>query len=230
VAVREIISSTLVNTGKYNIVERSMLDKIMKEQQFSNSDAVDDSQATELGRLTGASKVILSVVTLAGGRNMLSIKVIDVKTATVDQQKTKVVSTNELLDIIEPLTLELIGETNTAQKSEIKNNITYMPENLKPASTPVSNEGNITLHFAGFSSKKNPDAKIYVDNVLIGNGTLNEGFSVSFPENSYGKRNVTIEWDSVLTTKDYSIDTKSKKRFVFEYVRGGFGYEFKLKN
>jgi hypothetical protein len=110
VAVREIISSAFVNTGKYIIVERSLLDKVMKEQEFSNTDNVDESQATELGRLAGANKVAVSVVTLVGGRNMLSIKVIDVKTATIDQQKTKIVSSNDLLDIVEPLTLELLGE------------------------------------------------------------------------------------------------------------------------
>ncbi|MDR0415524.1 MAG: CsgG/HfaB family protein, partial [Prevotellaceae bacterium] len=109
-AVREIISSTFVNTGKYTIVERSLLDKVIKEQAFSNTGMVDDSQATELGRLAGANKVVLSVVTLATGRNMLSVKVIDVQTATVDRQKTKIVSADDLLDAVEPLTLELMGE------------------------------------------------------------------------------------------------------------------------
>ena len=38
IAVREIISSTLVNTGKYTIVEHSSLNKAMKGQVFSNTD------------------------------------------------------------------------------------------------------------------------------------------------------------------------------------------------
>ena len=108
-AVRELISSTFVNTGRYIIVERSLLQQVMKEQKMSNMDAFDESQATELGRLIGANKVILSVISLVGGRNMLSIKMIDVKTATIDQQKTKIVSTNDLLDIVEPLSLDLLG-------------------------------------------------------------------------------------------------------------------------
>jgi hypothetical protein len=39
---------------------------------------------------------------------MLSVKIIDVKTATIDQQKTKLVKSDELLDIVEPLAQELI--------------------------------------------------------------------------------------------------------------------------
>lgn len=114
-AVQELISSSLVNTGKFTIVERSMIDKIVKEQSFQNSDIADNSQATAIGKLSGASKVFLSAVSLVGGRNMLSIKIIDVETATIEQQKTKIVNSSDLLDIVEPLTLELIGaKTNSS--------------------------------------------------------------------------------------------------------------------
>lgn len=109
IAVREIISSTIVNTGQYSIVERSLLEKIMEEQQFSNSGAVNDQQATEIGKLAGANKVVLSVVTLTGGRNMLSVKIVDVETATIERQKVKIVTSGELFDIIEPLTLEMLN-------------------------------------------------------------------------------------------------------------------------
>ena len=107
-AIREIISSTIVNAGNYDIVERSLLEKVMQEQSFSNSGAVDDNDAMEIGKLAGANKVVLSVVTLTGGRNMLSIKIIDVKTANVEKQRVKIIKTGEMLDAVEPMTLELI--------------------------------------------------------------------------------------------------------------------------
>ena len=109
-AVREIISSTFVNTGKYTIVERSLIEKIMQEQKFSISGAVEDNQATEIGKILGANKIVLSVITLAGGRNVLSIKLVDVQTANVERQKTQVITSNELLNVVEPLTLQLMGE------------------------------------------------------------------------------------------------------------------------
>lgn len=109
-AVQELISATVVNTGQYNIIERSMLEKIIKEQVFQNSDIADNTQATEIGRLAGASKVVLAAVSMVGGRIMLSVKMIDVATAGVEKQKAKVVPSNDLLDAVEPLTLELLGE------------------------------------------------------------------------------------------------------------------------
>ncbi len=109
-AVQELISAAFVSTGRFIIIERSMIDKIIKEQAFQNSDVADNSQATEIGKLAGANKVVLSAVSMVGGRNMLSIKMIDVMTASIDQQKTKIVGTNDLLDVVEPLTMELLGE------------------------------------------------------------------------------------------------------------------------
>jgi len=132
IAIREIISSTFVNTGKYTIVERSMVERVMQEQKFSTSGAVDDSQASLIGRLAGANKVVLSVITLVGDRNMLSIKLVDVNTASVEKQKIQVIKTNEVLIVVEPMTMELMNEeatlnqqtpisTNTNTKQTISN-------------------------------------------------------------------------------------------------------------
>ena len=125
-AVRELISSTFFNTGKYTLVERALLQQVLKEQIMSNSDVIDDSQATELGRLVGANKIILSVISMVGERIMLSIKVIDAKTAAVELQKAKVVGSNDLLDAVEPLTLELLGV-----KSNIVTTVTTQNNNLE---------------------------------------------------------------------------------------------------
>jgi len=235
-AVRELVSSVFVNTGKYTMVERSMLQQIMKEQKMSNTDAFDESQATELGKLAGANKVVLSVVSMVGGRNMLSIKIIDVQTATIDQQKTKIVGTNDLLEAIEPLALELLGEPRTStqnNKSKKKETQKPQPVNTTIVGTPqrvcIGEEEGICLSFAGYSNSKNPIANIYVDGLLIGTGTLNQGFSVLFSENHVGNYKVKIEWESVISTREFTINTNFKKHFIFEYVKGGFGFEFRLK-
>ncbi len=140
IAVREIISSTIVNSGKYNIVERSMLEKVMQEQSFSNSGAVDDTQATEIGKLAGANKVVISIVTTTGRRTMFSIKMIDVKTANVEKQKIKVISSSELLDIAEPITLELIGAKLVIETPQEKVHAPVVPQVIQEATQPKPKE------------------------------------------------------------------------------------------
>jgi hypothetical protein len=119
IVVRELVSDAIVNTGKYNIVERSLIDRILKEQKFSNSGAVDESQVSAIGKLAGADKVVLSVFTSAGAdKVMLSLKVIDVENARVESQKTKVVKSDALLDEITPLALALIGEEMEVEETK----------------------------------------------------------------------------------------------------------------
>jgi hypothetical protein len=175
VAVRELVSSTFVNTGKYNIVERSLLERVMKEQEFSNSGVVDDSQATEIGKLAGAHKVVLSVVTLVGGRNMLSIKVIDVKTATIDQQKTRLVQTNDLLDAVEPLTLELLGVAVAVQPAT-----TLLPKTVEEKAAPgkdveETGTGSTRSSAAGVMSGEEKMA-VYTDAQMFCKQSSKDGF------------------------------------------------------
>ena len=143
IAVRELISSVFVNMGKYTIVERSLLEKVMSEQAFSNSGAVDDSQASEIGRLAGANKIVLSVVTQAENSNVLSIKLVDVNTATVEQQKTRVIAANRILEFVEPLTLDMLGETAVYPSAT-----SQPPGQINTAQQPsaVRNGGNVGSH------------------------------------------------------------------------------------
>lgn len=131
IGVREIISACFVNNGKeYSIVERSQLEKVMQEAKFNNSDAVDESQATELGRLAGADRVVLSVISQMGARSLISIKMINVETATIEKQQSKLVDSESLLDVIEPITLVILGQkdvtatnTSTATKKTVQNKV-----------------------------------------------------------------------------------------------------------
>lgn len=89
IAVRETISAEVVKGGMYDVVERSLLEQVMKEQGFQYSGVVDESQITEIGKITGANKIILPVVTSpAENMFMLSIKLLDVKTGNVERQET----------------------------------------------------------------------------------------------------------------------------------------------
>lgn len=52
----------LHQTGKFNVVERTRLDKVLREQEFQLSDLVA-GQAAEVGRLLGADAVVFGTVT-----------------------------------------------------------------------------------------------------------------------------------------------------------------------
>ncbi len=70
----------LVNLRRFKVIERSALDKIMKEQKLQASGIVDDRTAVSLGKLSGADAMILGTVSFIGGTGKVSARVIDVET------------------------------------------------------------------------------------------------------------------------------------------------------
>lgn len=242
--VREMVSSAIVNTGKYNIIERSLIDKIIQEQKFARSGMVDDNQVIELGKMAGADKVFLSVLSSAADKGMLSLKLVDVKTAKVERQAAKLVNASEVLNIITDLTLQTLGELSAPQKSSNKSFLgglipskqqqsksQEIQANTPPPQNATSAESkSIEIVYSGGFNKKNPLAKIFVDDVAVGNGSLNEGFSISFTDNRPGRHQIRVEWSSSIGVKTYDINTTFRNRFEFEYKKTGFGYEFSLKD
>jgi curli biogenesis system outer membrane secretion channel CsgG len=64
--VADLIVEKMVNAGTYSVVERKAIDKILSEQNFSNSDRVDATTAAKLGKLLGADAIVLGSITQFG--------------------------------------------------------------------------------------------------------------------------------------------------------------------
>jgi len=61
-----LLEQKLVQDGKYRVIDRNSIDKILKEQNFSNSDRVDPTSAAKIGRILGVSAVITGSITQFG--------------------------------------------------------------------------------------------------------------------------------------------------------------------
>jgi curli biogenesis system outer membrane secretion channel CsgG len=64
--ISDMLVQKLVQDGKYSVIERNALDKIIKEQNFSNSDRADSSTAAKIGRILGVDAVIMGSITQFG--------------------------------------------------------------------------------------------------------------------------------------------------------------------
>jgi len=54
----QIASSTATKLNRYHIIDRSQLDKILKEQKLQHSGVVDQDQAIEIGKLAAANEAL----------------------------------------------------------------------------------------------------------------------------------------------------------------------------
>lgn len=64
--IADMIVERLVKGGKYSVIERKALDKVLAEQNFSNSDRADASTAAKLGRVLGVDAIVIGSITQFG--------------------------------------------------------------------------------------------------------------------------------------------------------------------
>lgn len=64
--IADLLVDKLVNDGRYSVIERKALDKILAEQNFSNSDRADPSSAAKLGKVLGVDAIIIGSITRFG--------------------------------------------------------------------------------------------------------------------------------------------------------------------
>jgi curli biogenesis system outer membrane secretion channel CsgG len=64
--IADMLVDRLVNGGKYSVIERKALDKLITEQNFSNSDRADPSSAAKIGKLLGVDAIIIGSITQFG--------------------------------------------------------------------------------------------------------------------------------------------------------------------
>ena len=57
--IADLLVDKLVNDGTYSVIERKMLDKIIAEQNMSNSDRFDSNSAAKIGKLLGVDAIIV---------------------------------------------------------------------------------------------------------------------------------------------------------------------------
>jgi curli biogenesis system outer membrane secretion channel CsgG len=64
--ISDLLVTYLVKDGSYSVIERKNLDKILAEQNFSNSDRADANSAAKIGRLLGVDAIIVGSITQFG--------------------------------------------------------------------------------------------------------------------------------------------------------------------
>ncbi|MDR3764659.1 MAG: CsgG/HfaB family protein [Acidobacteriota bacterium] len=64
--ITDLLVTGLVKNGSFSVIERKALDKILTEQNFSNSERADPMSAAKIGRLLGVDAIIVGSITQFG--------------------------------------------------------------------------------------------------------------------------------------------------------------------
>jgi curli biogenesis system outer membrane secretion channel CsgG len=64
--VADLLVNYLVKDGSYSIIERKALDKILAEQNFSNSERANPTSAAKIGKMLGVNAIVVGSITEFG--------------------------------------------------------------------------------------------------------------------------------------------------------------------
>ncbi len=112
VAITEYFTGQLVNMDPFTIVERSLLQRVLREQEMDVS-GLTDQDISRIGRLVGADKLISGSIAKLGNNFIITIKGIDVTTAKIDFSDQAVVPNEDaVLQAIADMAARLIRKAN----------------------------------------------------------------------------------------------------------------------
>ena len=64
--IARLLEETLVKDGRYTLIDRKAIETVMKEQNFSNSDRADPTNAAKIGRLLSVDAIMVGSITEFG--------------------------------------------------------------------------------------------------------------------------------------------------------------------
>lgn len=143
----DILTDALINelskTGAFQMMERSQMDQVLKEQGFQQTGACDAGQcAVEMGRLLGIQTMMTGSIGKLGNTYVLSTRMVDVKTGTIVKSTSRNLK-GSISDCLEDLLPEVAkdlakGEDKVAAKPMTKS-VTEAPKPLpvEPKPAPV---------------------------------------------------------------------------------------------
>jgi TolB-like protein len=103
--VAEWLITGLVETGRFDVIERRLLEKIMEEQKLGVTGAIDPSSAAQLGKILGVKTIVSGTVTSLEGFTEINARLIKVDTASiVAAEKVRASSAERLRDLVARIT------------------------------------------------------------------------------------------------------------------------------
>jgi len=102
--VAEWLITALVRDGRFDLIERRLLKKILGEQKLVMTGVVDETSATKLGKLLGVKVIISGSVMKFENMTEVNARIIDVESASIiTAESVKSTSTTRLEDLVKQM-------------------------------------------------------------------------------------------------------------------------------
>lgn len=106
--IADLLSSSLANTGSFQVFERNQIDAVLKEIEFSQSSISDAGSQIEVGKLLAADYVVVGSVASVGTKIIVDAKLVAVATGQTMVSASEIQSSiDDIIMAVKPMALKL---------------------------------------------------------------------------------------------------------------------------
>ncbi len=129
----EELTTRLYLTGKFEVVERQLLNKILQEHQLSLSGMIDENSAVELGKILGVDAIATGSITDLGSGVKVNARLISTKSGKVFSVASAKIPKDETVKMLLGQIVTPTGglNNNTSTKNQTPTNPMVEKEGLK---------------------------------------------------------------------------------------------------
>ena len=115
-AATECLITSVVKTNKYQVVERTQLNKILGELSLASSDEFEDSTVLEIGSLAKARMIVVGAIGKVEKEYMMSVRIIEVETGNVLYAASSFAkSLKDLLKVTDDIDYKMLNKEATSK-------------------------------------------------------------------------------------------------------------------
>lgn len=116
VAISDFFRSGLVNSGVFNVLERSNMELVLNEQKFQMSGCTEQDCAIKMGKILNVQKMIVGTVSVFERTYYINAQIVDVEKGVIEaSDKISTPNKNELPQKAEELALKLANVKSKPQ-------------------------------------------------------------------------------------------------------------------
>ena len=86
------LETSLIESNRFTVIEKSQRDELLKEQEFQSSGICDEACAVEIGKMVGAEYLMLGEIIGFADLYQVNIKIINIEKGDVAEKVTKQIS------------------------------------------------------------------------------------------------------------------------------------------
>jgi tetratricopeptide (TPR) repeat protein len=108
--ISEMLTTSLINSNRFKVIERTQLDKVLQEQALGQSGALDSETAVVVGKIMGLEAVVVGSVSKLATVYEADVRILNVENGeAVAAANASTASANQLRSVAESLASALAG-------------------------------------------------------------------------------------------------------------------------